>query len=79
MTEFTIDLDVKLLPQLVVISAITESPAGGGPFIENHCCMVSSHDELNLEIDAWRQDIETHGYKIIKAVVRLVPKSIYQK
>lgn len=70
-------LDVKLLPQLIVMSAITESPAGGGPFIENRCVMVSDPDELHAEIEQWRQEIEAEGYKIINAVATYVPKSVY--
>lgn len=77
MPEITIEVEAKLLPQLVVISAITEGPGGNGPYIENHCCMVRDTAELAAEVDTWRVGIESDGGRIVKVVVRHVPKKVY--
>ena len=77
MPNVTIDLDVKLLPQLIVLSALTVSPAGGEPFIENHCCMVRNADELNGEIEGWINEIEAHNWTPTHLVARFVPRSVY--
>jgi len=77
MPDLTIDLDVKLLPQLIVLSAITTGPASEHLFIENHCCMVQDADELNAEIELWINEIEAHNWTATHMVARFVPRSIY--
>jgi len=77
--DVTIDLNVKILPQLVIFSAITERVTGGGPYIETYCCVVADADELHAEIGTWFQTIEANGYRIVEAAVRHVPKSVYRQ
>lgn len=75
--DVIVDLDVELLPQLVVLSAVTENEASGLR-IENHCCMVTNADELHAEIGRWYDSIKADGHKIIAAVARYVPGKVYQ-
>ena len=79
MTEkIEVDVDVKLLPQLLVMSAITESPGGGNyPFISNKYCMARDGVELQAEIDEWVKGCEADGYKLTRGAVTVVPKEVY--
>jgi hypothetical protein len=80
MSDITVEIDLKsfeTMPQLIVISAITEGRGWGGQFIENHCCMVRTTEDLTAEVAGWQEELEQAGYLIVKAVVRVVPRSVY--
>lgn len=77
--DIEIKVNPQILPQLIVISVVTESPGGGGPFITNHCCMVRDVDELREEVDRLKEAIEEDEYKILNAVATHVSSSIYAK
>ena len=81
MGEVTVDLEIsgELSPQLIVISAACQRSENSHIFIENHCCMMSTSNELNASIEKWIDELEQAGYRIVNAVVRHVPREVYRR